>query len=181
MTTDTKAPTLTDLAHALAILEWHFLRVTVAILIGLLPFALAAINTSGRIVAGVWGLVYLVAVLATMRTYISLIWDGLRVAFGGEPHFLPLFERAFEENKDKIEQARAVIPRPIIWLIDFLQIVNPLSVTAMVATLYISLRPTALAHPPGEAHLGRSDVMAYYEARKATQNFEPRELLPVGP
>src|SRR5205807_3899276 len=120
------------------------------------------------------------AVLATLRTYTSLVWDGLRVAFVLEPRFLPMFERAFEENKDKIEQARSVLPKPILWLIDFLQMVSPLSVTAMVATLYIRVRPTAPVRPPGEGRLGRSDIMAYYEARKATRNFEPRELLPTG-
>jgi hypothetical protein len=163
-------------------LEWHFLKPTLAILVGVLPFGLATINTSGKVAAAVWAVFYIFAVGATSRVYAGLIWDALRVASGREPRFLPLFERAFEENKGRIEQARAVLPTPILWLTAFIQVMNPLSVTGIVAGLYVRLRPRVLAHPPGEAHLGRSDVMAYYEARKLAQSFEPqeRELVSIG-
>lgn len=173
MTSDSKRPSL---FRALVSLEWHFLKHALLILVGVLPFTLAAMNTTGVGVAAVWGFFYLIAVAATTKVYGGLIWDAVMVALGHEARFQPMFERAFEQNKAKIEQVRAVLPKPILWFIEFLQIVNPLSLAGMLASVYLKLsRPSVLERPPSEAHVGRSDVIAYYETRRVVRRFAPAE------
>ncbi len=170
-----------SVARAMVIVEWMFLRVALAALIGVLPFALASINTTGKVLAVCWGLIYAMIVVASWRVNAGLIWDAIRVLARRDPIFTPSFEREYEENKDKIEQARAVIPRPILFLLDFLQLMNPLALTAMVASLYVRARQrTWLPQPTKEARLGRSDVWALDETRRVARRLDLRELMPVG-
>ena len=185
MTTSPQTPpkTLTwaTLAGAVAAMEWLFLKQALAILVGVLPFALAGVNTSGKVLAVAWGLIYGFAVASTMRVYLGLIWDGVLVAFGHDPKCGPVFERAYEENKGKIAQARAVVPRPILWLLDLLQQMNPFALTALLASLYVKMMHPAQATPPVEdPRLGRADVWAVYETRQAARRLDPRELMPAG-
>jgi hypothetical protein len=171
----------TGFAKAVLGVERMFLRHALPVLIGVLPFALFAGDTTDKFVAGAWALVYATALLASLRVNVGMITDAVRVLFGSEPVSIPAYEREYERNKDKIEQAMAVIPRPILWLLEFLQSMNPLALTALLGYLYIRVkRPSPHLQPENPVTLGRSDVWAVYETRKATRRLDPRELMTVG-
>lgn len=181
MSVTTKRPEQAmGLIRALFTVEWMFLKQALVVLVGVLPFALFTVNTSGQILAALWGIIYVTTVVGSMRVNAGLIWDALRVLFGKEPVFGPSFEREYEENKDKIAQARAVIPRPILLLLDFLQFMNPLALTAILAALYVRMeRPVRPTSTGNEVPLGRSEVWALDETRRVTRRLDPGELMPV--
>jgi hypothetical protein len=174
-----ETPTLTTLARAMIAVEWQFLRVALAILVGILPFTLAAINTSGKVIAAAWGVFYIGCLVATTRVYAGFIMDGLRVAFGREPRFWPSAEREWRDKKDKIVQARAVMPKPSLLLLDVTQFMNPLSLTATIAGVYVMVKHPSVSTPAPlrDPHLGRAEVMAYDETRRVTNDLQ---LQPTG-
>jgi hypothetical protein len=83
------------------------------------------------------------------------------------------------KKKDNIDQARAIMPKPSLLLLDITQAMNPLSLAATVAGIYVRLRHPSISVPtPREdPHLGRAEVLAYDETRRLTRDLH---LQPTG-